>query len=93
MRGQTVSFETHVTIDECEIDVEVEAHVTPGFAGTMYRSNGDPGDPPESGEVEVMSVCGPDGEIEFESLSASDQERLERLAEERAENYEAAWWD
>ena len=29
---------------------------TPGRAGTMYRSNGDPGDPPEPEEIEIECI-------------------------------------
>lgn len=29
---------------------------TPGYAGSFYRSNGDPGDPPEDGEFCVDSI-------------------------------------
>lgn len=41
--------------DDCDLLV-VEARVWPGTPGTLYRRNGDPGDPPEPAEVEVLSV-------------------------------------
>lgn len=39
-----------------EHDVLIEYDYSPGFAGTMYLSNGDPGDPPEPAEVIVMQA-------------------------------------
>lgn len=39
-----------------EIEVEIEGNHSPGRPGTFYRSNGDPGDPPEPEEFEIQSV-------------------------------------
>lgn len=39
-----------------EIEVDVEGNFSPGSPGTFYRSNGDPGDPPESAEFEIEKV-------------------------------------
>ena len=36
--------------------LSVECWYTPGRAGTMYRSNGDPGDPPEPEEIEIECI-------------------------------------
>ena len=34
-----------------DLDIYATGYCTPDFPGTMYRNNGDPGDPPESGET------------------------------------------
>lgn len=39
-----------------EIEVEVTGDYTKGSPGTFYRSNGDPGDPPEPETFEIKSV-------------------------------------
>jgi len=39
-----------------EIEVEIEGSYSAGRPGTFYRSNGDPGDPPEPAEFEIHSV-------------------------------------
>ena len=86
MRTTNVTFEATVTVGEDEAEVTVEASCTPGFPGTMYARNGDPGDPPEPAEAEITSVSGPDGEIDFDSLSQTDQHSLYEKALEEAGN-------
>ena len=39
-----------------DIDIYATGYCTKDFPGTMYRSNGDPGDPPEPGECEFEKV-------------------------------------
>jgi hypothetical protein len=39
-----------------EIEVEVTGDYTKGSPGTFYRSNGDPGDPPEPEMFEIKNV-------------------------------------
>jgi hypothetical protein len=39
-----------------DLDVYATGYCTPDIPGTMYRSNGDPGDPPEPGECEFSAV-------------------------------------
>ena len=57
-----------------EISVEdvtftVEFNYSPYVPATMYRANGDPGDPAEGGEVEILTITlsttFPDGHIEY----------------------------
>jgi hypothetical protein len=52
----TSSFET--TIDRGGEDVDVTVHYTstPGYPGSFYGRNGDPGDPPESGDLDIINV-------------------------------------
>lgn len=38
------------------VTFEVEFNVTEGSPGFMYRANGDPGDPPEPDEIEILSI-------------------------------------
>ena len=39
------------------LNLEVIGDYSPGRAGTMYRSNGDPGDPPEPEDFEIEDIC------------------------------------
>jgi hypothetical protein len=41
--------------------VEVTYDYTPGRPGSFYARNGDPGDPPESSEIEIVSAKLDDG--------------------------------
>ncbi len=38
------------------VNVDVRGSFTPAFAGSFYRSNGDPGDPPSDAEFEIKKV-------------------------------------
>jgi hypothetical protein len=38
------------------VQVDVRGSFTPAFAGSFYRSNGDPGDPPSDAEFEIKKV-------------------------------------
>lgn len=85
-----LSFETFLTLvdtdTECaEPQVSVEANYYPGSPGSMYRSNGDPGDPPEDDEVEVTKIVRLDTgeELDWDSLPESCKDKLEELARER----------
>ena len=39
-----------------DLDIYATGYCTKDFPGTMYRRNGDPGDPPEPGECEFQMV-------------------------------------
>ena len=39
-----------------EIEVEVTGNFIKGHSGTFYRSNGDPGDPPEPDMFEIENI-------------------------------------
>lgn len=39
-----------------ERDCQIDFHYRQGHPGSWYRRNGDPGDPPEPDEVEVVGV-------------------------------------
>ena len=45
-----------VLADEETVVPTLECDYTPGFAGSFYRNNGDPGDPPEPDEIQVNAV-------------------------------------
>ncbi len=57
-------------------EVKVEANYWPAYAGCWYRSNGDPGDPPEPSEAEITSITCDGKAIEFESLTEEQQKDL-----------------
>lgn len=86
-----LSFETFLTLVDTETEcvepqVAVEANYYPGSPGSMYRANGDPGDPPEDDEVEVTKVTRLDTgeELDWDSLPSACQEKLEEAARDRA---------
>lgn len=39
-----------------EVDVDIEGHYRPATLGSFYKSNGDPGDPPEPAEFKIKNV-------------------------------------
>lgn len=72
-----------------ELEVEVTGEYTPEKPGTFYRSNGDPGDPPEYAEFSIQKVeCkGVDitkilSDDDWSSLEESCIEDIEGISEE-----------
>ena len=59
-----IPYETEVTVmadidgdgESCECEVRAKVYNL-GHPGTMYQRNGDPGDPPEGPEIEILSVA------------------------------------
>ena len=51
-----------VDVEESVI-VTVEATITDYHPAVMYLSNGDPGYPAEGGEIEDITITGPDGKV------------------------------
>lgn len=45
-----------IVIEGEDVEFEVEGSYTQGHPGTMYRSNGDPGDPPDPAEFAIESI-------------------------------------
>lgn len=67
----------------------VDFKATPGSPGSWYKRNGDPGDPPEPGEIEILGIYRhhPKGERE-------DRDVTDKYADELAKNenfIELAW--
>jgi len=56
----------------------------PGFPGSMYKSNGDPGDPPEDAEIEFISAF-LNGEDVLDKLSPRGLEDIREECLEYAE--------
>ena len=54
----------------------VSFNYTKGRPGSMYKSNGDPGDPPEDAEVEVLSATF-NGLDVYDLLTAEEQREIE----------------
>ena len=64
-------------------NIKVDFEVTDwGSPGTMYSRNGDPGDPPEPGEIEISKAVDIDTEAEL-----SDEE-VEQLLDDK---WDALW--
>lgn len=58
----------HITYDDVELDCDVLARGTYYYSpGTMYRRNGDPGDPPEE-DIDVASLELEDVYIDGENI-------------------------
>ena len=57
--------------NETELAVELEGYVSKYHPATMYKNNGDPGDPEEGGELEDFSVW-LDGKDITETLSKDE---------------------
>lgn len=83
-----LNFSATIEIEDNEIEVDVEARYTPGNPGTWYRSNGDPGDPPEPAECDILSIIGPNGPIDYDDLSSANQTIIDEKAMEEGEEYE-----
>ncbi len=68
------TIEREVDGDFIELPIEVEFDYDGGSPGCWYRSNGDPGDPPEPAWLEVTRVeaCG----VEI-ALTTDETERVE----------------
>lgn len=66
--------------EECEILLlDVSASFSDYSPAVMYLSNGDPGYPAEGGEIEELTVVGPDG-IEWDSIPDALLSKLEDMA-------------
>jgi hypothetical protein len=86
MRHISSTFETTITLDDIEVEVEVAYDFSPGSPGCMYKRNGDPGDPPEPDEVDITSICRCDTGAEVDP-GESDMERItERAFQDAVEN-------
>ena len=76
-RSKNISFDTTITVNDEEVEVTVEGTWAAGSPARYYEKNGDPGSPPEDAEIEVRSIIGPDGKIDYDSLSDSDKEDID----------------
>jgi hypothetical protein len=72
-----------------EIPVNVEAYYSPARMGCWYRRNGDPGDPPEPAEVEILAVTDDTG-TDLLDLVNGDEQFLMTLEEAAAVSYDDA---
>lgn len=91
-RSRRLVSEQTIERDEGEIEITVEYTYEPGCPGQMYNRFGDPGDPPEPAEVDILSVTDNDGnKIE---LTDSERQRVEeRLYEEGDNQYSEPDYD
>ena len=62
--------------NETELEVELEGYITKYHPATMYKNNGDPGDPEEGGELEDFAVILNDKDI-TDTLSKEEYDTLE----------------
>lgn len=83
-RGTDVNFEYEYELPEPDGDgetllLDVSAHISDYHPAVMYLRNGDPGYPAEGGEVEDLTVIGPDG-IKWDSIPEALMSILEDMA-------------
>lgn len=64
-----------------DVEHEVLFRYYPGHPGCWYRPNGDPGDPPEPDEVEIIGVYRPHPQGDREDVDVTD-----KYADELAES-------
>jgi hypothetical protein len=58
-KGKKVNITVYYEKDDEELEFEVEGTVSEYRPATMYNRNGDPGDPAEGGEFDVISITPP----------------------------------
>ena len=75
-------FEKEIFVSAYDDPLIVEFNYYPGSTGSMYKKNGDPGDPPEGEEVEVLSakVGSRKGRDVYDELSDEDKATIEEQA-------------
>ena len=86
------SYKIDLELPESELPVSVEFTYTPGRPGTMYKNNGDPGDPPEDSSVDLESISvtiptinhyGRRGKaLHYELIQDLDQSVIDRITEQ-----------
>ena len=81
-----------VFISKYDEPLKVDFNYYPGSPGVMYKCNGDPGDPPESEEVEILYAM-MDGIDVCDTLSDEEIEELEIKCMELAAGYEPRGYD
>ena len=84
MKNITLKFDTFLTFaDDSEPEVDVEANYIPGRAEVRYYKDGS-GSPEEPDEVEILKVTRKDTkeELDWDSLSEANKEKLEEKARE-----------
>ncbi len=87
-RGTNINFEYEYELPEPNGDgetllLDVSAHISDYYPAVMYLRNGDPGYPAEGGEVEDLTVVGPDG-IEWGTIPEALLSKLEDIAFDEA---------
>ena len=64
-----------VFISKFDDPLLVSFNYTKGRPGSMYKSNGDPGDPPEGDELEILSAMF-DGVDVYDTLTIEEREKV-----------------
>ncbi len=78
---------TTIEIDEREVEITIQYSISKYYPATMYRSNGDPGDPAEGGDLEIESIVDEDGnELDEDVLTDSIRSDLYDNWDEDADN-------
>lgn len=72
-----------VTIPSYENELRVLGTYYPGSPGSMYKRNGDPGDPPEDPEFDIHHIFDGDKEVTQEFIDDEDlyEAILEKIGE------------
>ena len=90
IRGTNVNFEYEYELPDADASddiptlmLDVSATITDYYPAVMYLCNGDPGYPAEGGEVDDLTVVGPDG-VEWDDIPTALQDKLEDMARDEA---------
>jgi len=93
MRNITLNFETDIEIEDVSAHVVVEANYIPGAPDVWYMSNGDPGYPGDSAEVEITLISDGEKNIDFDQLSEHNQNKLCNEAMDKGNYQESQSFD
>lgn len=86
---RSIEYTIPWTINDQDIKVTVKYH--PGHPGSWYKKNGDPGDPPEDAEIEILSVTQQDRNGEIIDVTDLYEDQLldcDNFNQRVAESYE-----
>jgi hypothetical protein len=79
---RTRFYKEEIFVSAYDDPLIVEFYYYPGSPGSMYKKNGDPGDPPEDEEVEVLSarIENSNGRDVYDELSDEDKGMIDEAA-------------
>lgn len=66
-----------VKVPSFDEEVEIDYNYCAGYKGSLYKSNGDPGDPPEGAEVDILTVYIHAIDIPLNKLAFADIDAIE----------------
>jgi acetoin utilization deacetylase AcuC-like enzyme len=84
--------ETEIDINDEPVNVTIDFNYIPGDPGVHTYSNGDPGYPPTSDEIEVLSMNDEDNNtVNFDMLDDAASEQVIQACRDYIEKLESDW--